>query len=235
MTKGISLWDIFLFYEYNIPMFNKEFISNLKQEKEFQILIQKIKKEYESKTIYPKKEDIFRFLKFYDISKTRVVIFGQDPYYQKDVADGLAFSTRNSKTPASLKNIFLELRNQYNDIKIYSNDLSSWAKQGVLLLNTSLTVEENKPNSHKNIGWNYVIEYIIRYINNNLTNVVFVLWGNNAKSLSSLIDLDNHYILKSSHPSPLSAHQGFFGNNHFIKINDILRKCNKEEIDWNVW
>lgn len=215
-------------------MFNKEFINKLKQEKKFQLLIKKVKKEYETKSIYPKKEDIFRSLSFFDINETKVVIFGQDPYYQEGVADGLAFSTRSLKTPASLKNIFIELKNQFNNITINSNDLSHWAKQGILLMNTSLTVEKNKPNSHRDIGWNYFIKYIIEYINKNLFNVIFVLWGNNAKKLLKLIDINKHHVLQSSHPSPLSAHQGFFGNNHFIEINKILKKYNKKEINWDV-
>lgn len=210
------------------------FEFQLKQDNKINTLFEVIKNEYENKIIFPSKENIFKAFKLCPINKTKVVIFGQDPYYQDGVADGLAFSTKQLKTPASLQNIFRELKNQFPNIKIQTNDLSYWARQGVLLLNTSLTVEKNKPNSHKEIGWDYFIKKVIEYINDNLSGVIFVLWGNNAKSLVKYINSNKHHILTSAHPSPLSAYNGFFGNKHFIKINQILSEENKSEIDWNL-
>lgn len=186
-----------------------------------------------TENILPKRENLFKALKLCPLSKTKVVIFGQDPYYTKDVADGLAFSTTSYKTPLSLQNIFKQIKTEYPNCKFKSNNLSTWAKQGVLLLNSCLTVIENKPLSHSELGWDKFIISIINLINENLENIVFVLWGNNAKKLINLIDQKKHFILFSAHPSPLSANKGFFGNNHFKKINQFLIKINKTPIDWN--
>ena len=184
--------------------------------------------------IYPDMKDIFRAFEISNLDDVKVVIFGQDPYYLPDVADGLAFSTKQSKTPASLKNIFKELKNEYPDLIIETNDLTSWAKQGVLLANTSLTVMKNMPNSHAYLGWSYVIEEAIEYINENRHNVIFLLWGNQAKKFKSLINEEKHHVLMSAHPSPLSANNGFFGNNHFKIANQILADNFQKEIDWNL-
>lgn len=184
--------------------------------------------------IYPDMKDIFRAFEISNLDDVKVVIFGQDPYYLPGVADGLAFSTKQSKTPASLKNIFKELKNEYPDLIIETNDLTSWAKQGVLLANTSLTVMKNMPNSHAYLGWSYVIEEVIEYINENRHNVIFLLWGNQAKKFKSLINEEKHHVLMSAHPSPLSANNGFFGNNHFKIANQILADNFQKEIDWNL-
>ena len=184
--------------------------------------------------IYPDMKDIFRAFEISNLDDVKVVIFGQDPYYLPGVADGLAFSTKQSKTPASLKNIFKELKNEYPDLIIETNDLTSWAKQGVLLANTSLTVMKNMPNSHAYLGWSYVIEEAIEYINENSHNVIFLLWGNQAKKFKSLINEEKHHVLMSAHPSPLSANNGFFGNNHFKIANQILADNFQKEIDWNL-
>lgn len=184
--------------------------------------------------IYPDMKDIFRAFEISNLDDVKVVIFGQDPYYLPGVADGLAFSTKQSKTPASLKNIFKELKNEYPDLIIETNDLTSWAKQGVLLANTSLTVMKNMPNSHAYLGWSYVIEEAIEYINENRHNVIFLLWGNQAKKFKSLINEEKHHVLMSAHPSPLSANNGFFGNNHFKIANQILADNFQKEIDWNL-
>lgn len=184
--------------------------------------------------IYPNMKDIFRAFEISNLDDVKVVIFGQDPYYLPGVADGLAFSTKQSKTPASLKNIFKELKNEYPDLIIETNDLTSWAKQGVLLANTSLTVMKNMPNSHAYLGWSYVIEEAIEYINENRHNVIFLLWGNQSKKFKSLIDEEKHHVLMSAHPSPLSANNGFFGNNHFKIANQILADNFQKEIDWNL-
>ena len=184
--------------------------------------------------IYPDMKDIFRAFEISNLDDVKIVIFGQDPYYLPGVADGLAFSTKQSKTPASLKNIFKELKNEYPDLIIETNDLTSWAKQGVLLANTSLTVMKNMPNSHAYLGWSYVIEEAIEYINENRHNVIFLLWGNQAKKFKSLINEEKHHVLMSAHPSPLSANNGFFGNNHFKIANQILADNFQKEIDWNL-
>ena len=184
--------------------------------------------------IYPDMKDIFRAFEISNLDDVKVVIFGQDPYYLPGVADGLAFSTKQSKTPASLKNIFKELKNEYPDLIIETNDLTSWAKQGVLLANTSLTVMKNMPNSHAYLGWSYVIEEAIEYINENRHNVIFLLWGNQAKKFKSLINEEKHHVLMSAHPSPVSANNGFFGNNHFKIANQILADNFQKEIDWNL-
>lgn len=184
--------------------------------------------------IYPDMKDIFRAFEISNLDDVKIVIFGQDPYYLPGVADGLAFSTKQSKTPASLKNIFKELKNEYPDLIIETNDLTSWAKQGVLLANTSLTVMKNMPNSHAYLGWSYVIEEAIEYINENRHNVIFLLWGNQAKKFKSLINEEKHHVLMSAHPSPLSANNGFFGNNHFKISNQILADNFQKEIDWNL-
>lgn len=206
-------------------------LKQLISSKDIQNLINKAYNTTEN--ILPKKDNLFEALKLCPLSKTKVVIFGQDPYYTKGVADGLAFSTTSYKTPLSLQNIFKQIKTEYPNCQFKSNNLSTWAKQGVLLLNSCLTVIENKPLSHSELGWDKLIISIINLINENLENIVFVLWGNNAKKLINLIDQTKHFVLFSAHPSPLSANKGFFGNNHFKKINQFLIKVNKEPIDWN--
>ena len=160
----------------------------------------------------------------------KVVIFGQDPYHEEGQAHGLAFSVLNNIAPPSLKNIFKEI---YNDLaKIRTNpNLSDWAKQGVLLLNNTLTVRCHQANSHKNIGWQNFTDNIIKYLNKKEKPIVFILWGNNAISKEKLID-PKHFILKSAHPSPLSAYNGFFGSKVFSKTNEILNKLGYDEIKW---
>ncbi|MBR4025722.1 MAG: uracil-DNA glycosylase [Mycoplasmataceae bacterium] len=206
-------------------------LKQLISSKDIQNLINKAYNTTEN--VLPKKDNLFEALKLCPLSKTKVVIFGQDPYYTKGVADGLAFSTTSYKTPLSLQNIFKQIKTEYPNCQFKSNNLSTWAKQGVLLLNSCLTVIENKPLSHSELGWDKLIISIINLINENLENIVFVLWGNNAKKLINLIDQTKHFVLFSAHPSPLSANKGFFGNNHFKKINQFLIKVNKEPIDWN--
>ncbi|WP_022935687.1 uracil-DNA glycosylase [Mesomycoplasma moatsii] len=181
--------------------------------------------------VFPKKENIFKALELCPLSQTKVVIFGQDPYYQINVADGLAFSSQNKITPASLKNIFKEIKNEYPNATFNTNDLSCWAKQGVLLLNSSLTVVEQQPMSHNN-KWDFFINEIINFINNDLEVVIFLLWGSNAKKFKKQIN-DKHFVLTSAHPSPLSADKGFFNNGHFKRVNEILKLLNKKEINWS--
>ena len=185
-------------------------------------------------TIYPPKELIFNAFNLCKPSNLKVIIIGQDPYHNAGEAMGLAFSTPNNiKTPPSLKNIFKELFDDL-DCDIFtsrSSDLTSWANQGVLLLNTALTVEQNRPASHSKIGWQIFTAGVIRTINAKFDHCVFMLWGNHAKNLASLIDSNRHMILKAAHPSPL-ARGAFFGSWHFSQCNAYLLSHDKALIDW---
>ena len=204
--------------------FKKEYFFKLK---EF------LEKEYSNKTVFPKRENIFRAFKLTEYDKVKVVILGQDPYHDVNQANGLAFSVNEGvKLPPSLVNIYKEITNEYGGVIPKNGDLESWAKQGVLLLNTVLTVRAHMPNSHKNKGWETFTDEVIRKLNDKSKPIVFLLWGNNAKSKKSLIDTNKHYVLESVHPSPLSSHRGFFCCNHFIKVNEILNYLNEGEIKW---
>lgn len=187
--------------------------------------------EYATKDIFPAKENIFNALKLTPYSKVKVVIVGQDPYHGVGEAHGLSFSVRDGvKLPPSLKNIYKEL---YDDLGVpirTSGDLSSWAKQGVLMLNSTLTVEKDNANSHSNIGWQQFTDDVIRLIDNNKRDVVFILWGNYARSKKALIK--NNFIIESAHPSPFSAYNGFFGSKPFSKCNNYLKSKGLEEIKW---
>lgn len=185
-----------------------------------------------NKIIYPKKENIFRALKLTDYNDIKVVILGQDPYHGENEANGLCFSVnKDVKIPPSLRNIFKELKEDLN-IERDNTDLSDWAMQGILLLNTILTVEKDKPFSHKNLGWNYFTDNIINKINQKKESVIFVLWGNAAREKKKLITNKNHIIIESAHPSPLSYTRGFKNSKPFSKINKILKEQNKKEIKW---
>ena len=186
----------------------------------------------DNKDVSPAIENIFDAFKYCNFESTKVVIFGQDPYFQSGIANGLAFSVNeDQKIPASLKNIYKEINDDVGPSKNKSGCLKSWAKQGVLLLNTALTVEVSKPGSHSNIGWDNFIYDIIKLINNK-PNVVFILWGNHAQKYIRYLNNKNHLILYGPHPSPLSAYRGFFGSKHFSKCNNYLRRNNLKEIDW---
>ena len=186
------------------------------------------------KIIFPRRENIFRSLQLVQPDEVKVVILGQDPYHNFNQADGLAFSVSNFQSlPPSLINIFIEIENDLN-IKIEKKgDLENIAKQGVLLLNSILTVEKNNPGSHKNIGWEKLTDIIISSLSL-IGNIVFILWGNFAKKKSNLIDNNINLVINSSHPSPFSAHKGFFGSKPFSKCNDYLISKGKEPINWNL-
>ncbi len=186
------------------------------------------------KIIFPKRKNIFRSLQLVQPYEVKVVILGQDPYHNFNQADGLAFSVSNFQSlPPSLRNIFIEIENDLN-IKIEKKgDLENIAKQGVLLLNSILTVEKNNPGSHKNIGWEKLTDIIISSLSL-MGNIVFILWGNFAKKKSNLIDNNINLVINSSHPSPFSAHKGFFGSKPFSKCNDYLISKGKEPIKWNL-
>ena len=214
-------WDNILQEEYKKDYFKK--------------IVSFINKEYKEKTIYPPKSRILRALSLTDYDNVKVVILGQDPYHGDKEANGLAFAVSDGiKLPPSLKNIYKELD---SDLKIppsNKGNLECWAKEGVLLLNAVLTVEKDKAASHKNIGWEQFTDAIIKKINEKETPVVFILWGNFAKSKKIYITNKNHYIIESSHPSPFSANYGFFGSKPFSKTNKYLKQNGLKEIDWRV-
>lgn len=185
------------------------------------------------KTVYPKTENLFAALDLVDIKNVKVVILGQDPYHGEGQAHGLSFSVNDGiKHPPSLRNIFTELKSDLNKEVPESGNLKKWARQGVLLLNTVLTVEKEKAGSHQNKGWEAFTDKIISLISENCDHVVFILWGANAQKKSSLINPDKHLILKSAHPSPLSSYRGFFGSRPFSKANAWLKKMGKTPINW---
>ena len=201
----------------------------------FKTLINYINEEYKEKTIYPKKTEVFNAFKYTDYTNVKVVILGQDPYHGPNQAEGLSFSVSNEVIkPPSLKNIFKELESDLGIPFPEYNSLKPWAKEGVLLLNAVLTVEEHKPASHANKGWETFTDEIIKLINKKDEPVVFILWGNYAREKKKFITNPNHYIIESPHPSPFSARNGFFGSNPFSKTNDFLKRQGIKEINWNV-
>ena len=215
-------WDKILDEEYHKEYFKK--------------IVKFINKEYKEKEIFPPKPRILRALSLTDYDDVKVVILGQDPYHGVGEANGLAFAVSNGvKLPPSLKNIYKEL---YDDMGIpVSNvgNLECWAKEGVLLLNAVLTVEKDKPASHKNLGWENFTDAIIKKLNEKDTPIVFILWGNFARSKKAFITSPKHLVIESTHPSPFSANNGFFGSKPFSKTNKFLRENNIKEIDWKVY
>ena len=188
-----------------------------------------------NKTIHPSSKDIFRAFELTPFENVRIIILGQDPYHGPNQANGLAFSVNSEvRFPPSLLNIFKEYS---TDLKLpipKDGNLSAWAERGVLLLNSILTVESGSPGSHKDFGWEEFTNQIIKALSDKKTNLVFILWGSYAQSKKILIDSSKHFIIATPHPSPLSAHRGFFGSKPFSKTNDFLRKNKKEEIDWRL-
>ena len=184
--------------------------------------------------VFPPEDDVLRAFKIFDLSDTKVVILGQDPYHGAHQAHGLAFSVEQGiKIPPSLQNIFKELDKEIPDYQIpMHGDLTHWAEQGVLLLNTVLTVAEGEPNSHSELGWQNFTHAAVSYVSDNVDNVVFMLWGAHAQKLSKLINDRKHCVLKAPHPSPLSAHRGFFGCRHFTMANQWLTQKGKSTIAW---
>ncbi len=185
-------------------------------------------------TIYPKEADVFNALNKTPLNKVKVVIIGQDPYHGERQAHGLAFSVKDGvKIPPSLRNIYKEIADEYNVNMPTSGDLTYLAKQGVLLLNATLTVRKENANSHHKKGWEKFTDAVVRIINEKCDGVVFILWGGNAQKKAELIDPNQHFILKAAHPSPLSAHRGFFKCNHFKKANKFLKQRARTPIDWS--
>lgn len=191
--------------------------------------------EYKTRTIYPDMYDIYNALHYTPYKDVKVVILGQDPYHGPNQSHGLAFSVKYGvRIPPSLRNIYKELHDDLGCFIPNNGYLEKWARQGVLLLNTSLTVRAGQPNSHKNIGWERFTDHIIELLNEREDPIVFILWGSNAISKEKLITNKRHYIIKSVHPSPLSANRGFFGSKPFSKTNKFLMSIGKEPIDWQI-
>lgn len=210
----------------------KEILAPIKNTEYFQNLWEKVKNEYATTKCFPPKNQIFRAIELTTFDEVEVVIIGQDPYHNDFQANGLCFSVSDLvKAPPSLKNIFTELKDDLG-IEKTSNELDSWAKQGVLLLNATLTVRAHEPNSHKDLGWEKFTDFIIKEISEKKENVVFVLWGAFAQKKASLIDETKHFIIQSAHPSPFSVYRGFYGSRPFSKINEYLISKNKKPINW---
>jgi len=218
-VKIAESWKNFLSEE-----FEKEYFSNL---------VNFIKEEYKTQTIFPPAKDVFSAFDYCDLDNLKVVIIGQDPYHGYGQANGLCFSVKEGvRVPPSLRNIFKELNAEYGNEIPLSGDLSHWAKQGVLMINATLTVREKQAGSHQKKGWETFTDAVIKLISDKKQNVVFVLWGAFAQNKSILINSSKHHVLKSAHPSPFSAHRGFLGNNHFKLINEFLKSKDKKEIVW---
>lgn len=214
-------WDQILGAEFDQPYY--------KQLRSF------LKEEYKKRRIYPGMYDIFNALRTTACRDVKVVLLGQDPYHGPGQAHGMCFSVKKGvPAPPSLKNIFKELMDDVGIPTPSHGELTSWAEQGVLLLNTVLTVREGQPNSHKGKGWEIFTDRVIRAVNEKDTPVVFLLWGANARAKASLITNPKHILLQAPHPSPLSAHNGFFGCKHFSKTNEILIKNGLSPIDWTI-
>lgn len=205
-------------------------------EKEYYITLrEKLSEEYRTRTVYPAKENIFNALKFTPYSKVKVLLLGQDPYHGAGQAHGLAFSVQKGVAkPPSLLNIFQELSTDLGVVPPSHGCLTDWTTQGVMLLNTVLTVREGEANSHKNLGWTTFTDKIIEILNAREDPVIFLLWGRNAADKLPLITGSQHFVLSAAHPSPLSASRGFFGCRHFSKVNEILTRLGKEPVNWQI-
>lgn len=211
-------WQEFLQAEFEQPYFKK--LSDF------------LKQAYQNSTVYPPKQQVFTAFTT-NLNNVKVVILGQDPYHEPGQAHGLAFSVRdNIKTPPSLVNIYKEINREYGTPIPKSGNLKRWQEQGVLLLNNVLTVEAHKAGSHRGYGWEDFTLHCVEYLSKNRPHLVFLLWGRDARNKAKLIDKQKHLVLESAHPSPLSAYNGFFGNNHFRTCNEWLESHNLEAIQW---
>ncbi|WP_396154945.1 uracil-DNA glycosylase [Flavobacterium macrobrachii] len=220
-VKIHSSWHEILSEEFEKPYFN--------------LLMKAVENEYQNHVCFPPKEFIFSAFNQFDFNDLKVVIIGQDPYHGEGEANGLCFSVNdNVKIPPSLLNIFKEINLDFGTIFLpNSGNLERWAKQGILLLNATLTVRKDLPNSHKHLSWNIFTDTVIKKISEENSNIVFLLWGNFAIQKEKLIDHSKHKILKSGHPSPMSANQGkWFANKHFSQTNAYLKSVGKSEIQW---
>ena len=221
MVQFNNSWDTLLKDE-----FQKPYYLNLRK-----FLVQ----EYKTQTIYPNMNNIFNALKYTDYKDVKVVILGQDPYHQPNQAHGLCFSVlKGVNPPPSLQNMYKEIHAEYGFPIPQHGELTYWAEQGVLMMNTVLTVRESQPNSHKGMGWEIFTDNVITLLNQRPEPMVFLLWGANARAKKKIITNPNHLVLESAHPSPLSAYNGFFGNGHFKKANEFLKSKGITEIDWQI-
>lgn len=212
----------------------KNLIEQEQQKEYYKKLKKVIDEKYSSTTVYPPKEKIFNAFSKTKYEDLKVVILGQDPYHGKGQAQGLCFSTpANIPNPPSMQNILKEIASDIGKPSLaVDGDLTIWATQGILLLNTTLTVEEAKPKSHYGLGWEIFTDTVIKHISDNFEGIIFLLWGSPAIAKSNLIDKKKHFILTAPHPSPLSAYRGFFGCKHFSKTNEILKQLGKNEVIW---
>ena len=221
MIKFNSSWD-----EILAPLFTNDKYLKIR---EF------LKEEYSTRTIFPDMHNIYNCFKHTKYEDIKCVILGQDPYHEVGQAQGLSFSVPNGTTfPPSLRNIFKELQADLGITPPKSGDLTKWADEGVLLLNTTLTVREGLANSHKDCGWQWFTDEVIKLINDREKPVVFILWGGNARSKKKFIDLSKHFVIESAHPSPLSSYNGFFGSKPFSKTNEFLKSVNITPIEWDL-
>lgn len=221
--------------QFNIHPSWQPFFDSELSKPYFPELTTQVDEEYDLNVCFPPKDLIFNAFDKCSLNDLKVVIIGQDPYHGVGEANGLCFSVNDGVAiPPSLKNILIEINNEYDRVFFpTSGNLEHWAKQGVLLLNASLTVRKDLANSHKHLKWNVFTDSVIQYISENTENVVFLLWGSFAQKKGSKINKEKHLVLESGHPSPLSANRGFwFGNNHFLKTNEYLKGLKKEEIIW---
>jgi len=218
-VKMEASWKLRLSEEFQKPYFEK--------------LIEFVKSEYKTHTVYPPGKEIFSAFDFCHFDNVKVVIIGQDPYHGEGQANGLCFSVHDGiRMPPSLVNIFKEIQNDLRKPIPKSGDLGRWAKQGVLLLNATLTVRASSPGSHQNKGWEAFTDEVIRKISDEKEHIVFLLWGAYAQKKGEIIDRKKHHVLMSAHPSPFSADRGFFGNKHFSKTNAYLKQHGISEIEW---
>lgn len=212
-----------------------EILKVIESSEGFKKFLKVINDKYQTSTVYPPKDYVFNALKLTSYKDTKVVIVGQDPYHGEGEAHGLSFSVQKGvKIPPSLINIYKELESDLGIKPALNGDLTKWAKEGVLLLNAVLTVEKDKPASHRKLGWELLTDYIIKAINEKDEPVVFILWGNFAKEKAKYITNPKHLIIASPHPSPFSASYGFFGSRPFSKTNEFLIKNNLKPIDWQL-
>lgn len=211
-----------------------DFFKEEEKKEYYQNLISQVNKAYETTTVFPPKDKIFNAFSLTPLENTKVVLLGQDPYHGAGQAQGLAFSTPvEIKNPPSMRNILKEIQEDIGKASTCEHgDLTSWAEDGVLLINAILTVEESKAKSHHKMGWEIFTDNLIKFISANCKDIVFILWGSSAIKKEKIIDISKHHILKGVHPSPLSAYRGFFGCKHFSKTNEILEKIGRKQINW---
>lgn len=212
-----------------------EILAPLFTDEKYLAIREFLKKEYSTHTVYPDMYDLYNCFRYTPLKEVKAVILGQDPYHEPNQAHGLCFSVkRGVALPPSLVNIYKEIESDLNIKEPNCGDLTKWAKQGVLLLNTTLTVRAHLANSHSKCGWGWFTDNVIKLVSENTEHTVFILWGGNARSKAPLIDGSKHLVLQCAHPSPLSAYNGFFGCKHFSKTNAYLIKNGKTPIDWDL-